>query len=175
MEHPLNRDYEDFPFFEPPSKHRSLTTYRFRSKIQETSLGRDVHCTAKVSDSIHLRGLSAILHRASVKIGLRFPHFPLCIYHQLPDIRYRRSIHLSLRVTHRHFPTTSRELSNLYPRRYPVLAYVRIPRVYSAINARIETSQFWRGIHVAQRASENAESFGLKAPDNQTKRNGTKR
>lgn len=70
--HPLNRDYQDFSFFETPPKHRPRTvSVSCVSKIQETSLGREMHAIVRTSTSIH--SLSTVLHRASVKIGLRFP------------------------------------------------------------------------------------------------------
>lgn len=136
--HPLNRDYEDFSFFETPAKQ--LTTFRRVSKIQETSLGREMY--AIVRTSIHLHGLSTVHPLRSV-CAFRFSvHLP-------PATRYS----LPLSTIHPSFPPSDvQTFPNPSPRLENCLFSNLFSSVFSRPNSpisrlfrditRIETRQF---------------------------------
>lgn len=126
---------------------------------------------AIVRISIHLHGLSTVHPLRSV-CAFRFSvHLP-------PATRYS----LPLSTIHPSFPPSDVQT---FPNPSPRLENCLFSNLFSRPNSpisrlfrditRIETRQFGTraGSNVAQRASENAESFGLQSSDNQTKRNGT--
>ena len=161
--HPLNRDYQDFR-----NTAETSSTYRFRSLRFENS--RNVSREGDARDCTDLHPPPSM---ASPPFSTVHPLKSVCAFrssvHLPPAIRYSlplSTIHPSFppRATYRHSPTPRHASRTV------------CSRIYSRPNSRYNADRTKRansgGPTLAQRAGENAESFGLRQP-NETKRNGT--